>query len=348
MSVKVAPPIKVVLNASEDAILDTGEFDLEKIRNVVLGNDVSFTRPAAMSLLLRSDSPNKDHDFATVLEDEVVPARIRHLAAVMLAKVDTRAAQDILIRNLAIRDERVRTGVLIGLGRIGDMRALEAIERSNDQSKPAQFAMTLIAHRLGVEGHELTVPDEKGLLKIPANSARPVEWQRADAGDVRVALRSLAQDPFGIAYAEAPAYQIRCGERQLMVLFNRELAAQNMIKRASDRKALAGVVALRNESNGLYSVSLLLLTSPSAKNEAVHLLLCHTNGDIGYAGLALVKDNSAEFSLWAVDRAGAFPIRFEGTFHDGRLEIKTALSAQFVARRHQPRRGLTAEPPAAE
>jgi hypothetical protein len=348
MSVKVAPPFKLALRIPEEGILDPDEMNLDRLRDVVLGKDTSFSRAAAIALLLRSDSPNKEHDFATVLEDEKVAGRIRYVAAITLAKVDNRAAQDILVRNLGIRDERVRAGVLIGLGRIGDMIALEAIERLNDRSKPARFAAALIAYRLGVEGHELPVPEEKALLDLPVSGARPVQWQRADAADVTLCLSALANDPFGITYAREPAYEVRCGRRQLMVLFNRELVVQDMTQRSRERKALAGVVALRNETNGTYSVSLLILTSPNLKNEAVQIMLCHTNGDIGYAGQAAIEDNSANLILRAVSRAGAFPIRFEGTFKDGRFEIKTALSALFVSSHHQPRPAFRPETPKAD
>jgi hypothetical protein len=348
MSVKIVPPFKLALRLPEDGTLDPDEIGLEKLRDVVAGKDTSFPRRAAMALLLTSDFPNKDEDFAAVLEDEQVPGRIRYMAAVMLAKVDTRAAQDILIRNLRIRDERVCAGVLIGLGRIGDSAALEALAHLKDDSKPARFAATLIAHRLGVEGHDAPVPDDSDLLGLADSAARPMQWQRPDPADIRFCLRSLTSDPFGIAFAQEPVYQVRCGGRELMVLFNRELVAQDTIKWMRERKTLAGVVALRNETNGLYSVSLLILTSPSRKTEGFNLMLYQTNGALAYAGRASVGVNSTEFSIRALSRPGAFPIRFEGTLQDGRVEIKTALSALFVQSLRRPGKGLGPETPRSE
>ena len=348
MSVKVVPPFKLALRLAEDVILNADETGLEKLRDMVAGKDRSFPRSAAMALLLTSDFPNKDEDFAAVLEDEKAPARIRFLAATTLAKIDTRAAQNMLIRNLSVRDDRVRAGVLVGLGRIGDGAALKAIENLKEDSNPARFAATLIAHRLGVKGHDLPVPDDKDLINLPAGDVSPVQWQRPAANEVSFCLRSLASNPFGIALAQEPAYQVRCGRRDLMVLFNRELIAQDTIKRVSETKTLAGVVALRNETNGLYSVSLLIMTSPNMKNGAIHISLCQTNGNLAYAGRAVVKANSAEFSLRSVLRAGASAIRFEGIFHDGRLEVKTALSGQFVISRHHPRQALSSETPNAD
>jgi len=340
MSLKIVPPFKIALRLPEDGILDLDETGLEKLRDLVAGKDASFPRGAAMAFLLTSDFPNKDEDFAAVLEDEKAPGRIRYMAALTLAKVDTRAAQDILINNLRIRDERVRAGVLTGLGRIGNRAALDAIAGLKDDSKPARFAAALIAHRLGVEGHDLPVPDDSELLSLPDSAARPIQWQQPAPADVRVCIRSLTSDPFGIAFAQEPAYHARCGGRELMVLFNREIVVQDTIKFMRERKTLAGVVAVRNQTNGRYSVSLLILTSPNRKIEGFNLRLYQTKGALAYAGRALVKENPAEFAILAVSRPGAFPIRFEGMVKDGRIEIKTALSALLVHSRRHPVKGL--------
>jgi hypothetical protein len=61
-----------------------------------------------------------------------------------------------------------------------------------------------------------------------------------------------------------------------------------------------------------------------------------------------VKGSSAEFSLRAVPRAGAFPIRFEAAFQDGSFKIKTALSAVFVFSSRQPNKGISSEKPKAK
>ncbi len=319
MSITIAPPFK-----------------LQKLRKVVAGKDAGFPRRAAMGVLLSSGFPNKDQDLAAVLENAREPARIRYLAAVMLAKVDTSAARDLLLRALKIRDKRVRAGVLIGLGRIGDKVALDAITRLKDRSARARFAAALIAHRLGVKGHDLQVPNNNDYLVLRAGAAHPARWQRPAPAEVESCLRSLISDPFGITFTQTPAYQIRCGKRVLMVLFNQEFAAQDAIKRMCERKTLAGVVALKDETNGLYSVSLLILTAPARQRGRVHLLLHNTHGEIVYAGSAQVKAISAKFSIRAVSRPGGVPIRVEGTAQADRLEIKTALSALFVHSRRHP------------
>ena len=305
-------------------------FKLRKLRKLVAGKDVGFPRRASIAALLSSDFSKKDQDLAAVLENARAPVSIRYLAAVTLAKVNTSAARDLLIRALRIRDKRVRAGVLIGLGRIGDKAALDAITRLKDRSARARFAAALIAHRLGAKGHDLQIPDNGDYLVLRASAAHPARWQRPTPTEVKSCLRSLISDPFGITYTQTPACQIRCGKRVLMVLFNQEFAAHDAIKRMCERKTLAGVVALKDETNGLYSVSLLILTAPARQRGRVHLSLHNTHGEIVYAGSAQVKAISAKFSIRAISHPGGVPIRVEGTAWTDRLEIKTALSARFV------------------
>ncbi|MGH9875744.1 MAG: HEAT repeat domain-containing protein [Pyrinomonadaceae bacterium] len=333
MSVKTAAPVRRI---SEGEKRRPDQLSLRGLRDAVAGKDVGFSRQGAMAGLLASDFPNKDHDFAAVLENEQEAPRIRYLAAVTLAKVETPAAQDLLIRSLRIRDQRVRAGVLVGLGRIGDQAALEAIERQKDNSREAHFAAALIAHRIGAVGHDLPVPEDRNFVDLPANVGRPVQWERPAPSDVEVCLRSLVSDPFGVRFAEDPAYQIRCGNRFLMALFNRELVAGDTLRIVRERKTIAGVVALRNETNGLYSVSLLLLTSPDPKTRGINLLLHQTKGQLAYGARVRVREDAAEFSIRALPRPGAIPVQVEGIFQAGKVEITSALSAMFVQSRRQP------------
>jgi hypothetical protein len=279
----------------------------------------------------------KLRNMAATLQNAREPARTRHLAAVALARLDSSAARDVLVRSLRIRDRMVRDGVLRALGRIGDEAALRAIARLKDSSARARFAAALLAQRLGAKGHDLRPPRTGGLLALGAQSC-PVKWQQPAAAELKSCLRSLAGDPFGIAFARAPAYQVRCGGQLLMVILNRKLAAQDMVDELCSHKTLAGVVAARNDADGRYSVTLLILTAPSRRPPGFRLLLCQPNGTIAYAGLARAKAGAAEFSLRAISRPGAVPIRVEGTLEGAKVKIKSARSALSVYSPRQPRK----------
>lgn len=320
------------------------ELGLRRLREVVAGRDASFPRQAAMALLAESDFPNKDLDLAALLENENESPRIRYLAALTLGRIRTAEALRILVRNVETRDEGVQAAVMRSLGRLGDRSALDAIaavmgKTGGMAERDARFAAALISHRLGLEGNDLPVPEEKDYLDILPGAARPIQFIRADAADAEFCLRSLAADPFGIEFAEQPMYLVRCGRTVLMVVFARELFAPSRLRSLEERKTIAGVVALRNPTSGLYSVSLLILTSPARPANGFHVLLAHPHGKVAYGGSARVEEDTAEFSIRAVAHPGAFAVRIQGRLLKPQLQIQSAISAFFTSRPRRPREG---------
>jgi hypothetical protein len=338
MSLKIVPPFKLALRVPDDGAADSDELNLRRLREVVAGRDASIPRRAAMALLLSSGAPDADQDLAAVLENDREPGRIRYLAALALAEIDTPAARDTLVRNLSVSNARARAGVLVGLGRVGGAAELEAVSRLSDDSPEGRFAAALIAHRLGAGGHDLPVPDESDLATL-GDDARPMEWQQPAPAEVELCLRDLAGVRFGVELAREPASEIRCGRRMLLALVNRDFAGPDSVARMRERKALAGVVAMKNETDGRYSISLLILTAPDGKEDGFRLLLYRTSGDLVYAGSVRASASPAEFSLRAVARPGVCPIRLDGLIRDGRVEIRTALAATHVLTPRRPTEG---------
>jgi hypothetical protein len=195
---------------------------------------------------------------------------------------------------------------------------------------PAGFAATLIAHREGLEESELPVSETRDHLELDFHCIRPFQITRADDADAEFCLRSLAVQPFGIEFSEHPMYQARCGRNTWMILLNRDFGDKSSVKTLAKRKAFLGVVAIRSEATRLYSVAYLILTSPAKAEDAVIILIYRTNGNLTFSGTARVVRNCAEFSILALPQPGAFAVKIEGTFEDGRLDIKTALSTTFV------------------
>jgi hypothetical protein len=288
-----------------------------------------------MAILQTTDFPNKHRDFEAVLENEKEPPEIRYLAAIYLGKINTPAVMEILIKNSHVRDERVLAGVMKALGCIANKSALDAISTAKKRAKglaamEAEFAATLIAHRVGLEECELPVPETRDHLELDLHCARPLRITRADDTDAEFCLRSLAGQPFGIEFSEHPMYQARCGRNTWMILLNRDFGDINSVKTLEKRKTFLGVVAIRSEETRLYSVAYLLLTSPAKDEDAISILIYRTNGKLTFSGTARVVGNCAEFSILALPQPGAFAVKIEGTFEDGRLDIKTALATTFV------------------
>ncbi|MGH8549720.1 MAG: HEAT repeat domain-containing protein [Methylococcales bacterium] len=349
MSLKIVPPFDFVPRISDAVNVDTDKLSLKRLRDVVSGKDTTFPRSRGMAMLLTTDFPNKERDFEAVLENEKESPDIRYLAAINLSKIPSPATIEILVKNCHVRDERVLAGVMKALGSIGNKSALDAILMAKKRAKglaamQAEFATTLITHREGLEGYELTAPETANQLEPDLHCARPFRITRADDADAEFCLRSLAGQPFGIEFSEHPMYQVRCGRNTWMILFNRDFGGKSNVKTLGKRKAFLGVVAIRSEETRLYSVAYLLLTSPAKDEDAVSILVYRTNGKLTFAGTARVVGNCADFSILALPQPGAFAVKIEGTFEDGRLNIKTALSTTLVQiKKREPTEELGAQ-----
>lgn len=335
MSLKTSPPFNFVPRISEGVNVDTDTLSLKRLRDIVAGRDSSYPRSGGMAMLQTTDFPNKHRDFEAVLGNEKEPPEIRYLAATYLGKIATSAAMEILIKNSQIRDERVLVGVMKALGCIGNKSALEAVSVTQKRAtglaaRQAEFAATLIAHRVGLEEYELPVSETRDHLEIDVHCARPLRIVRADDADAEFCLRSIAGQSFGIEFSEHPMYQVRCGRNTSMILLNRDFGDIDSVQTLGKRRAFLGVVALRSEATRLYSVAYLMLTSPARDEDAISILVYRTNGNLAFSGTAQVAGNYAEFSILAHPQPGAFALKIEGTFEAGRLEIKTALATMFV------------------
>lgn len=334
MSVKLAPPFRVSPRLPEGVIVDSDEVSLKRLRDVVAGRDSSMPRVQAIALLLASDFPNKHRDLEAVLENEKEAPEIRYVAATSLGKVNTPKAAEILISNSHIRDEGVLAGVMMALGRIGDKTALDAVVGALEHAKgvaalQARFAATLIAHRSGLKG-DLPTLGTDDYLAVDPSVARPFQIVRADDTDAELCLRSLADQPFGIEFAEHPMYQARCGRNTWMILFNCACVDNSGVKALWSQKSFLGAVAIRSEETRLYSVALLMLTAPTMDKDAVNIRIYRTNGDVVFGGIASAEGDCTAFSILALPRPGAFGVKLKGTFECGRLVIETALSTAFV------------------
>jgi hypothetical protein len=317
------------------------QVSMKQLRDVVVGRNRSLLRSQAMELLMTSNAPNKLRDFRTLLENENESSVIRYLAALYLTQIHTPRAVSILINNIHIRDERVLAGIMKGLGRIGNRKALEAISNAKEYATgfaavQADFAATLISHRLGLKGEEEPVPAEGEYLEVTAAGSQSIQLFPADDGEAEFCLRCLESQPFGIEFTRKLMYQIHCEQRVWMIVFNSDFAVPEALKLARNRKAFPAIIARKYERTGLYTVTFLVLTSPAKIPGAVNIHIHRSNGDLMFEGSLQGKKNGGEFFIASVISPGVFPLRIEGTFEDGRLEFQTALSGVAAHAKREP------------
>jgi hypothetical protein len=205
---------------------------------------------------------------------------------------------------------------------------LEAIDaQTESQVEPvadsAQFAGALIAHRYGLPSHELPVPRADELLTDPGGGERPMRVVNPSAATARAVLWSLRQEPYGIDLAPESLMELRCGTDAHTLCLNQQFTSSGSARALLQRKSLLALVALQSREGAGYSVSYIVLVSPS-RGQAVDLLAPRCTGDPAIAGSALVVGDKITFSLRSVRRPGARGVFLDGTIELGRVAIARA------------------------
>jgi hypothetical protein len=81
-----------------------------------------------------------------------------------------------------------------------------------------------------------------------------------------------------------------------------------------------------------------IVAAGTTPGRVVNIIGCSTLGELAIQGKARVSMTNLEFVASAVSRPGAFAFRMEGTWVDGRLETRTALTSEVIQKRLRPTR----------
>jgi hypothetical protein len=259
-------------------------------------------------------------------------------AAMALARCDRDVASEILVSAVTVDDAVVRLGVVRALGMVGGMEAVKTIDRVMPELNgrvrdQAMFARTLIAHR---HGQAVAAPAtyDANPLEPARDCGRPVRIRPSHPGMVEQCLTSIGSWPYGIEVDDRSILEYQCDRSTGAILLNRALAGRDAMDRLLARPALAGLEARKDKATGRYSVSLVILTTPS--EEGIDIRVHLTNGTLLFTGHGGVRGGEAHWILRAIQRAGAFPFRASGTFAGERLVIEGAESGARVLHQLRP------------
>jgi hypothetical protein len=299
---------------------------LERLRKAIRGADPAIARGEAFALLAAGPFQKREELLGQSLHDPGEPATSRRAAAIALGRIATAEAEQTLLAGLKGTEPPVQADIMRSLGRIGGRTALKAIE-ALDVPPPARpaagFAMGLIAHRLGLDGHDLAPPSEKQLLEVPEESrkidASPLEPERAAK-----VLADLRLQPYGIDYDPETLVRLQCGPRVNVVCPSLEVMKPGGIARLTERKALAGVAAYESPETHDYSVSYLLLTAPEGSSGGVHIHALRCSGRGALAGSGNVEGDRLIFRLRSLERPGGFRVELSGLLTEERLRFRVA------------------------
>ena len=324
--------------------IDLEQATLEQLRNAILGRDDDLSSSKAMVFLLQSNFPNKHRELERVLLDEEAPSNNRYLAAIYLSKISEPVSLNILKNTGNIQNEKVLSGVATALGRVGDSSALELLNRFQERShglaaSRARFAAALISHRLGLTGNELSLPDEQDYLTVDNRSVQQLQILEANETDAELCLRSIANENIGIEFSKSSVYQGNLSNCTWMILFNRDFSQEGTVKQLIRRKAVLGAVVTQigsEEEQKVYSIAYLLLTSPNESADGFNIMLHRPKGELAFAGMAKLEDDSARFLIRTISRPGAIPLQIKGKFKGEKLEISEAISGSSALEKRHP------------
>lgn len=312
----------------------------QSLRNSILGTDLSVSRTRAINLMPSSKIPNRAELLRNVLENDGDDPKLRRLAAIALWRVNTADARDALLSAAeTVEDPMVLTGVVKSLGRIGDQRALDAIQAIRDRSEgtlaaQASFAASLISHRLGLPGNDLPVPSK--YEKMPRSNQGSIQLAAPEAREVEQFLEDFQSQPYDIELSRESLRQVFCTGATWMLAFSRDFAAAELAA-LRKQKSVAGLLASRNPETGHYSVAFLLLTAPG-EGDRVDVLFHRSTGEQAWAGVLTSGGRDAgSFAIHTAGRLGIVPIELEGVWSGhGKLELTRAISAPRVIDKLKP------------
>jgi hypothetical protein len=312
--------------------------------DVVLGKQSLIPRAVAINLLPGSAVEEPERLLGEVLLNRAENQGLRKLAANTLWRMNTPEGRRFLLEaGEQLDDPEVLTPVVKALGRVGDARALAALERIQKFAKAVlaeqtSFAASLITYRLGLPGHDLPVPTT--FEPLPPAALVGMDFVEPRAEEVSLYEQALAGEPYGIKVAAESLRAFSCPGGRWMLGFNGEVLADEPLPTLLRRKTLFGLLASKNSEDGRYSVSYLLLSAPETDKAKVNLLLPRVTGELAWAGAAEANPSGvAKFALHAAGSLGIVPIEVEGTIYaDGRIAFGRALTSGRVLKHRQPER----------
>ena len=311
------------------------------------GREASIPRGWAISQVASSGVREPAGLLRRILAKEGDDVKSRRMAASALWRLNTPEAREGLLAAAAsVKEPRVLAGVVKLLGRVGDERALAAIERIKARgedllAEQAAFAAALIAHRLGLPGNDLPVPSE--FEPLPPTDQRRMDFRPPPPEEVALFLKCLQDEPFEVAVSRDALQQIHCGDSLWMLALTEQFIAAGSSGAIQKQKHVVALLAAKNNVDGRYSVAFLVFSSPGRGRQA-HLLVHRVTGEQAWAGSIEAGDSGEiRFALRTAGRVGIVPIELEGVWHGrGKIETSKALSSSRVSHKLSP---VKVEPP---
>lgn len=307
-----------------------------------LGKDNKISRGIAINKLLYSNIKTSASILNKILSNDADEKMFRKLAATNLWKVNTRLSYNYLLKaSKEIKDPEILIAIVKVLGRVGDKKALSALKwmhssRNKLLVQQAEFASSLISYRHNLRGNEINIPEQ--FIDMPDNDNIKLNFVNPEQSEKDIFKNSILEESYGIEFSEKGMFQYTCPGGVSMLAFNKYIFQGNSINLLMNQKNLLGVLATKNNEEGKYSVSYLILTSPAIKVGQVNILIHRISGVQAWAGTTSdVSSDMVKFKLRTATRIGIVPMELEGIIYaDGSVNFVKAVSAGKVLEKRHP------------
>jgi hypothetical protein len=305
------------------------EDDLKSLLDHALHSETLAYRAHAMQALVKARGEASAEMLRQLLHDPKGDPAIRASAAMHLARIGSPDSEQMLVDALRhSADSAVTIRIAHALALIGGRHSIEPLRGLMTRDDPllrqqTSFSLAVVACRAGASGYEPAVPAEDQLLRPEAEDAWPLVVEPiapCDAG----ALLTSSVDTYGEKVSPDNAYQLRCGENEMVLLFNAQLNdADSSIARARHPQ-IAGFLLDRSPLSESYSTGGLLLFWPHTASSA-HLTLLRPSGRLLMFGQATIGRGSAAFEIVGVRGPGGLPALVRGRVEGRRVRIDEAI-----------------------
>ncbi|MBL7827872.1 MAG: hypothetical protein JNJ57_14680 [Saprospiraceae bacterium] len=321
------------------------EKDAQEIAAVVRKQSTAFPRAQAFNLFRMAPLAlqEKQKTYSGVLQDSTEAPRIRYLAAFNLCRLESRSGgKEVLELLEKEKDEHVISALAPLLGRCAPADAVRRIQTLAEKSKgfarqQLEFSLSLIAYRENLPEFTLPYPKSSELLTLEdSKTAVSMRLDKPNAAEFEHIRYANDDDAFGLEPSLQLSYKIGCNPNDWILSLDQKMGKPDTAEQLKKRKQILGALYFRNFSTGDYSLAYLLLSSPEKQECLLHL--CSPKGMVKYAGKARFESAGLSFSIQSVLHAGATPVRFEGNFAQGSLQVTHARSGNVKLGRQVPQK----------
>lgn len=328
------------------------EKDIEKIDEslseevlieAIKGRDPTLPRLTALKQFAKRVSARKREVFQSVIEDSSQPYEMRYTTARELGKEHTIENQEILVRSLKIKDERILSGASYALGCIGDEKALEPLEaidiRPDSRAyEDVLFAKHLIAYRLRLKKHLFVPPPVEDLLTVDKSKATEFTTKIADTSQLKKIYEQVKHQLPAVPLSDKGALQITCRSTEFLLIFNQKFQSKSEFATLHSSNALPMIYLKKGYCPDRYFLVNYFFTHPSDERDELILTGTRPSGALSYSGTVKISDDEYEFAIKAVKSRYTAPLDIEGSynFKTRKYTFKKALGQITIDRKQSP------------